>query len=142
MATERFSQSYRDAQALLGMAVKYSGIGTGASSLEKANEWFHLDSDLKYSKSMAKEGVHAVVLNHIYLDTCAKLASSPVLTFIAIVESGTTVTTALKKAAVWAIEGRYKLRHDRRECCENALRSIYEFTDNHKTALDKLLSID
>ncbi len=136
---ERFSQTYRDANALLRIVGTFTGKRDKAAPLALVDEWFDIDDDLSYSSALTREGTHAVVLDHLQLHLNAKIAASPVLVFMAMVEASTSVGKALKEAPIWVLESRVFVRPERYKRVEKALRSIYEFQPHHNDALTKVI---
>lgn len=142
MTQERFKQSFKDANELISIAGYFSGRGNKISSLEKAAEWLDMSSETSYIAALVKDKAHLVHIEHVHALMRAKVVSNSVITFVTIMESGSTVSKALKEACIWVVDSRYALREDRRLRCEAALRQIYEFTPNHQAMLEKLLACD
>lgn len=140
MTTEKqLSQTHRDACSLLFIANAYAGKTDGKMKLSEVAKWFELTDDIRWRKELKKERTHPVHLNHVQMDVEARIAANAVLSFIAMVESGMTVSKALKEAKIWVLESRVRTREDRYARVEKALRSIYEFKSHHDDALKEVI---
>lgn len=139
MTQERFKQSFKDANELIAIASYFSGRGNKISSFTAAAEWLDMSSETSYIRALTKDNAHSIHIEHVHALMKAKIVASPLMTFIAVMESGSGVTQGLTAANIWVVDSRYALREDRRLRCETALKSIYEILPKHQAALEKLL---
>lgn len=142
MSRVNFNQTYTDATELQTISNAYSGKREVVVSLEDASVWFNLRSDLRYVYELQRtRNMHRVVLNHVCNELSTALSANQLLTFIAIMNEGTTVSEALEMAVISVVTQRAGLLPDMVDRARAALLCMYEFSPEDEQKLDYLLKV-